>query len=172
MKKKKTTKPEAGTFDTEYWNNFLCEASWQLGDMGFPLFSEMLKPDPEHLDWGDCFIALDDKHAAAIEKVIRTFAKTKKWPKMPPIVGGLLIERVFSANDMVKDLQKFSGIVKIGPMTKRMSEERMILWFLIETWASRRERLRSLLDYVPYPEEFPDESPEETATAPTHFGRN
>ena len=87
-------------------------------------------------------------------------------------MGGLLIERVLGAKDMVKDLQTFSGIVQIGPMTKPMSEEKILLWFLIETWASRRERLRSLLDYVPYPEEFPDESPEETVTGPTALDRN
>jgi hypothetical protein len=151
------------------WEGFFGHQCDLLFNNNYPPVDMLVTVSPAFLHFGDAFCALEDEHVVEVEKAIRKFARTRKWPKMSDPVGSLVTERLMAAEQLIDDMQFIAKTLKMGPPTRRMTDEKIILWFLIETWDEFNfENQVNAMRCAPYP--F---SPLVKAKGNLrHFGRN
>lgn len=119
--------------DWNKWSDFF-EHQWGCLFNNHRSINTHLRLEDHHLDWGCALCELEDATLEEVEAAIRKFAKTKKWPKMSPIAGSLMKERISCASSMITETQWYAKQLKMGPPTRKMSEEKLICWFLIDIW--------------------------------------
>src|SRR5688572_20226923 len=119
------------TIDWEKWSDFFeCEWGWFFNKhTTYPRLKHILSPAPQFADYRDDYEHLEHENREAVEKAVRKFARTKKWPKMSKVVGSLARERVEFASSLASDMQYIIKALKMGPAKRRMTEEQTILWF-------------------------------------------
>jgi hypothetical protein len=138
--------------DLNKWSGFFGHQCDLLFNHDYPSVDILIPVTPVFLHFGDAFCALEDEHVSDVEKAIRKFAKTKKWPKMSDAVGALVTERLMAAEQLIDDLQYIAKSLRMGPPTRRLTDEKVILWFLIETWDEFNfEKLVNSMRCAPYP---------------------
>ena len=136
--------------DWNYWSEFFDHQWGILFNRRYPGLSTLLSADETRWTWA--FEKLEEEHAGEADAAIRKFAKTGRWPKMSPITGAFVHERVAAAGSIIEHTRWIMEQLNMGEPKRKMSKAETIRWFLIDCWNEFAcENLAADLECAPHP---------------------